>query len=208
MFANFNEYCNQQQLDVFEYVPLTFVVKSDLDNDFIKFQSFYQHLEKSQEQSQNMWIIKPAEKSNQGKGISVMKDFNQIKSLINGNRQEQKCWIIQKYLENPLLYNERKFDIRMFVLVTWINGVIKVYWYQEGYVRTATKKFSSNNLDSKLVHLTNEAVQKHSSSFGKYESGNKLTLQELDVYMEELDSKNQKRTFYKDCYPKMKVINK
>ena len=34
------------------------------------------------------------------------------------------------YITNPLLYNNRKFDIRMFMLTTVHNGKIKAYWYQ------------------------------------------------------------------------------
>jgi hypothetical protein len=36
-----------------------------------------------------------------------------------------KTYILQKYLERPLLYNKRKFDIRCFMLMTSINGFNK-----------------------------------------------------------------------------------
>ena len=42
--------------------------------------------------------------------------------------------------ENALHYN--KFDLRTYMLVTYRNGVTKGYWYQEGYVRTASYMFS------------------------------------------------------------------
>lgn len=38
--------------------------------------------------------------------------------------------IIQKYMESPFLYNKRKFDIRCYILMTTVNGVLKGYWYE------------------------------------------------------------------------------
>ena len=85
----------------------------------------------------------------------------------------QKCGssrslIVQKYLENPCLFNKRKFDIRCFVLVTCVKGCVKGYWYEDGYVRTASKEFSLNNLSNKLVHLTNDSIQKKGEEYGKF----------------------------------------
>jgi GH43 family beta-xylosidase len=57
-----------------------------------------------------------------------------------------------------MLYNKRKFDIRCFMLITCINGNLKGYWYEEGYIRTSSKEFSCKNIQNKLIHLTNDAI--------------------------------------------------
>ena len=80
--------------------------------------------------------------------------------------------IVQRYIE-PLLYNKRKFDIRMFLLVTGVKGKIRGYLYDEGYVRTCSKLFTFDNFN-KYVHLTNDAIQYKSADYGKYEEGNKI----------------------------------
>lgn len=77
----------------------------------------------------------------------------------------------------PLLYNKRKFDIRCYVLVTIINNHFKAYWYEEGYIRTSSKLFDPENIDNRFIHLTNDAVQKNGTNYGKFEPGNKLSFE-------------------------------
>lgn len=49
-------------------------------------------------------------------------------------------------MENPYLYNKRKFDIRTYLLVTTVNGIIKAYFFNEGYIRTTSKEYNLKNL--------------------------------------------------------------
>jgi hypothetical protein len=49
-----------------------------------------------------------------------------------------RTFIIQQYIERPLLYWRRKFDLRHYMLLTCVNGCIKAYWYEEGYIRTSS----------------------------------------------------------------------
>jgi hypothetical protein len=53
------------------------------------------------------------------------------------------------------------------------------YWYKDIYIRTASNKYGTGNLDDHFVHLNNDAVQKKSEDYGKYETGNKMTFQSL-----------------------------
>ena len=49
-----------------------------------------------------------------------------------------KTYIVQSYLDRPLLYNRRKFDIRHYMLITSLYGQTKAYWYSDGYIRTSS----------------------------------------------------------------------
>ena len=66
-------------------------------------------------------------------------------------------FVVQKYLEKPLLINRRKFDIRLWVLVNHEN---KVYLFKEGYIRTSSYEFelSPESIEKPFIHLTNNAV--------------------------------------------------
>ena len=89
---------------------------------------------------------------------------------------------MQRYIENPALFKGRKFDIRVFALVTSINGSLKGYNYLEGYLRTSGREFNLRSFN-KFIHLTNDAVQKRAEEYGKYEFGNKVSFQEYQTYL-------------------------
>ncbi len=42
--------------------------------------------------------------------------------------------VIQKYITNPLLLNQFKFDMRIYVIVTSFNP-LEVFLYKEGFGR-------------------------------------------------------------------------
>lgn len=107
-------------------------------------------------------------------------------------------------MEKPLLYKNRKFDIRTYALTVTCNGNLQGYWYHDGYLRTTCREYNTKNPEkNRLVHLTNDAVQKRSDDYGKFESGNKLSYTEFQKYM---DSVNIKCDFLKEVLPKMKQL--
>jgi hypothetical protein len=59
-------------------------------------------------------------------------------------------------------------------MATSINGFLKGYAYDDGYIRTSGREFNLKSF-SKYIHLTNDAVQKRSEDYGKFEYGNKVT---------------------------------
>lgn len=92
-----------------------------------------------------------------------------------------KTALIQKYIQ-PLLFKNRKFDIRCYALVICLKGQLKAYWYKEGYIRTCSKEFNEDPNDL-YAHLTNDAIQKKSSAYGKYQQSNKLSFSDMDSFL-------------------------
>lgn len=66
-----------------------------------------------------------------------------------------------------MLYCKRKFDLRHYIMMTCVNGLVKGYWYREGYVRTTSSEYSLLASDGS-IHLTNDAVQKNLPDYGKF----------------------------------------
>ena len=118
---------------------------------------------------------------------------------------EKRTWIVQKYIENPLLFEGRKFDIRVFTLITSINGFLKAYLYQDCYFRTSAKEFTLEDLKSVGVHLTNDAVQKNQEDYGQHESENKLSISEFQTYLDRV-YKEGGVDFRRDLWPQIERL--
>ena len=74
------------------------------------------------------------------------------------------------------MYKNRKFDIRCYAMTTTVNGNLQGYWYTDGYLRTSCREYNVKNATNRMIHLTNDAVQKKSEDYGRFESGNKVSL--------------------------------
>ncbi|TNV87784.1 hypothetical protein FGO68_gene15266 [Halteria grandinella] len=134
----------------------------------------------------NIWIVKPGENTNRGNGINVCSELNEIKALVlppQGAAEADSTFIIQRYIDNPLLIHGRKFDFRCYGVLTSINGCLKGYFYEDAYIRTSCKEFDIEDVHNKFIHLTNDAVQKYSADYGKYENGNKLSMSDFQKYL-------------------------
>ena len=158
-----------------------------------------------------MWILKPGEFSNRGNGITVCHFLDEINLRLKSKERSSdgalRTFIIQKYIEKPLLYKSRKFDIRHFMLVTCFNGVFKAYWFPEGYVRTSSSLFTLKRGANQYVHLTNDAIQERGDEYGKYEKGNKVSYEKFQQYLDKtLRKKVYKNVFFESILPQMKEL--
>lgn len=128
----------------------------------------------------NWWLIKPAN-LNQGRGIKIFNNIKEIGAFL-AQQQAHSLWVAQKYLERPLLYKDRKFDIRMWMLVT---ANYEIYYYKKSYVRTSSSTYVLNDTQDYLTHLTNNCFQIQSDSYGKHEDGNIISLTALQDFIRE-----------------------
>lgn len=65
--------------------------------------------------------------------------------------------VVQRYIENPLLVNGRKLDLRAYLLVASTDPYVVLF--RPGYVRLAMDQYDSKG-KSPFSHLTNQYVQK------------------------------------------------
>nr|KAF6503263.1 tubulin tyrosine ligase like 5 [Molossus molossus] len=103
------------------------------------------------------WIVKPVA-SSRGRGVYLINNPNQI-SL-------EENILVSRYINNPLLIDDFKFDVRLYVLVTSYDPLV-IYLYEEGLARFATVRYDqgAKNIRNQFMHLTNYSVNKKSGDY-------------------------------------------
>ena len=164
--------------DSFEIIPDTYI----LPDEFADFYSHFHSLKsKNKEGEANMWIVKPSA-SSQGKGIYLIDDISEAPI-------KENC-IISRYINNPLLINGIKFDLRLYVLVTSMDPW-RIYIHKEGLARFATEQYNAaGSKSNRFSHLTNYSINKKHEKFVQNtnlemdDEGNKWSLFALSRHLE------------------------
>ena len=169
----------------YDFTPTTFALPRE-------YSIFVEEFKKSA----GIWIMKPIGAA-QGKGIFLFTrlseisewktDYKSFKYNTKGGKdneeKEIEAYVVQRYLQYPLLVGGKKFDIRMYVLVTSFSP-LKVYQYRRGFARFTNTRYSSNpqSIYDGFAHLTNVAIQKTAENYDD-RTGNKMELQALKLYL-------------------------
>ena len=111
----------------------------------------------------NIWIMKPSNLS-RGRGVTCVNSLLPIEQSLSATNDSGV--IVQKYIENPLIIKNRKFDIRQWVLVTSLNPLI-IWMWKEPYLRFGAEDYIMNDLNNIYSHLTNNSIAKHSAQYKK-----------------------------------------
>ncbi|XP_050532720.1 tubulin monoglutamylase TTLL4-like isoform X2 [Daktulosphaira vitifoliae] len=171
LWKNLQRLMLQFSKDEFNFIPTSYILPQET-------KLLRQVWEKNDE---DKWIVKPPA-SARGTGIRVISKWNQIPKKIP--------LVVQKYIDNPYLINDTKFDLRLYILITSINP-LRIYLYDNGLVRFASVKYSSdlNTISDRYMHLTNYSINRLSSQYTQNEDanacqGHKWTLRSLWTYLE------------------------
>ena len=125
----------------YNYIPETYLFPEQKNEILQKFKHYHYD-------PKNVWLFKPARDSF-GHGIKILDNYDDIKNA------KQKRFLISRYIMNPLLINNKKFDMRAYVLVTGMNP-LKIYFYRDGYLKLTVKNFTLSHeyIDDGCVHIT------------------------------------------------------
>lgn len=163
-----------------DFIPTTFMLPQD----------YNLFAEEFKRNPCSTWIVKPSAKA-RGVGIFILNKLSQLKKWSRDSRsnnfqlpQSKDSYVISRYIDNPLLIGGKKFDLRMYVLVTSFRP-LKIYLYRLGFCRFCTVKYNANvnELDNLFVHLTNVSIQKQGSDYNSIHGG-KWTIQNFRLWIE------------------------
>lgn len=129
----------------------------------------------------SLYIMKPVN-SSCGRGIKIVTPNSIIP-------RRKKC-VISRYISNPLLINNKKFDLRLYVMVTSFTP-LRIYLFENGLARFCTVDYSNDRdcIGQRFRHLTNYSVNKKNILFEKNTSataddvGSKWSIRALKTYI-------------------------
>merc|ERR1712166_378850 len=166
------------EADLFlDFVPITFTLPAD----------YTLFVEEFRRNPNWVWIVKPSNCA-QGKGIFLLNKLSQVKKWSAGKNfespQSKSTYVISRYIDNPLLVGGKKFDLRIYALVTSYRP-LTIYVNRNGFARFCTVKYSNDTseLDNNYMHLTNVAIQKHGNEYNDRHGG-KWSMHNLVQWLE------------------------
>ena len=132
-----------EQARAYDFMPLSFV----LPREYAMFVEEFKRCG-------GVWIMKPIG-SAQGRGIFLFSRLSEISEWRtdprhlqrdggdrDSQRAEPEAYIVQRYIENPYLVGGKKFDIRLYVLVTSFSPLV-AFMYRGGFARFSHTRYSS-----------------------------------------------------------------
>jgi hypothetical protein len=130
--------------DDYNYMPFKYILPQDRDTvqEIMKEYNIFNIKE--------IYIVKPLA-STHGKGVRILTDSTTVPTK----------GILEKYIYNPHLINRRKYDMRIYVLVTGFRP-LKIYIYDNGIIRFCSEKYTTDaeKLNNNYIHITNYSVNK------------------------------------------------
>lgn len=95
-----------------------------------------------------LWIVKP-ENGTFRRGIFIVNNYQMLVEKLKNYQWNN--WIIQQYIDKPLLYNGFKFHIRSYILVIIDQHIINTYLYVNGFIYLSKKRYNYNSIDESYL---------------------------------------------------------
>lgn len=129
-------------------------------------------------ESKPIWIVKPVD-GRLGEDIFLTKDLKEVfgkkiklileknnmtntkhykeiieyvKKYPNVNKNE---YLVQEYIENALLLEKKKFDMRGYLLIACFDPLLVVYI--NGYIKKSVSNYDAKDTTNLAIHLTNNS---------------------------------------------------
>nr|XP_006822561.1 PREDICTED: tubulin polyglutamylase TTLL11-like [Saccoglossus kowalevskii] len=166
--------------DEYDFYPRSWI----LPDQYHHFAAEVASMAKETPKQKRFFIVKPDDGA-QGEGIYLLNNPQSITSI-----GMVRSAVVQEYISNPLLVERKKFDLRIYVVLTSLDP-LKFYLCKEGMARFCTEQYqapSMKNLHHTYMHLTNYSLNKHSDNFihaDNVAKGSKRTMTSMWALLQE-----------------------
>lgn len=176
------------------WCPLTFALPDDLEQ-------WKRHAESHPHKK---WIYKPNGESG-GRGIILIDKISQVDSKDKPfrtrcrnvevfdplepplkERDFAKRGVIQEYMVNPLLIENRKFAVRIYMLIARVKPFL-CFHYNFGYIKRCGEFYDETKFvrEDLFRHITNQEFQKKQDDFTTTAAAELMTVENLDKYLQQ-----------------------
>lgn len=100
-------------------------------------------------QGNKKFIIKP-ENGLSRSGVCIVRNHLELIQHL-GNQNKYNDWIIQEYIDNPLLFQDKKFHFRVYIIYIQTSEFQAAYIGKKGFIYTANKPFIPDTIENDVV---------------------------------------------------------
>jgi len=174
------------------WYPLAFVLPDDLEQ-------WKRHAEANPHKK---WIYKPNNEA-MGRGIILVDKITDVDSKARPfrtrcrnvevfdpseaplkERDFANHGVIQEYMVNPMLLENRKFAVRVYMLVARVKPFL-AFHYNFGYIKRCGEFYDENKFQREDLfrHITNQEFQKKQDDFTESSAAQLMSIESLDAYL-------------------------
>jgi len=176
------------------WYPLAFCLPDDLEQ-------WKRHAEANPHKK---WIYKPNGES-MGRGIKLIDKITDVDSKERpfrtrcrnvevfdpkepplAERDFAKYGIVQEYMVNPMLLENRKFAVRVYMLIARVKPFL-CFHYNFGYIKRCGEYYDENKFEKEDLfrHITNQEFQKKQDDFTTTKAADLMSIEALDKYLQQ-----------------------
>lgn len=105
-------------------------------------------------QGGKLFILKPENDSFRN-GITIISSYEEAKEWVMAYSR-YNSWIIQEFVENSLLYDGKKFHLRIYGVVLKTNKGLQTFVYNNGFMYQGKELYDTNNIKNPNIGLSGE----------------------------------------------------
>lgn len=119
-------------------------------------------------QKKNALFIGKPQGGSQGDAMILFRQLNELELRLSCSSAE---YVVQRYIDKPLLLDGFKFDLRIYVCLVGTGAPgnpMHAFVADEGLARFCTEKYKAptkDNMRNEFMHLTNYSINKASPNY-------------------------------------------